>query len=71
MKVKYAAILLVLSCILWLLSDMYWIIQSIMEGWYKPIGLVFSILTMSVPLALIALAIALIMERNENQKAIQ
>jgi len=71
MKVKYAAILLVLSCILWLLSDMYWIIQSIMEGWYKPIGLVFSILTMSVPIALIALAIALIMERNENQKAIQ
>lgn len=70
MKVKYAAILLVLSCILWLLSDMYWIIQSIMEGWYKPIGLVFSILTMSVPIALIALAIALIMERNENQKTI-
>lgn len=70
MKVKYAAILLVLSCILWLLSDMYWIIQSIMEGWYKPIGLVFSILTMSVPIALIAVAIALIMERNENQKTI-
>jgi len=67
MKVKYAAILLVLSCILWLLNDLYWIIQSIVEGWFKPIGLVFSILMMSVPIALIALSIALMMERAKKE----
>lgn len=68
MKVKYAAILLVLSCILWLLNDLYWIIQSIVEGWFKPIGLVLSILMMSVPIALIVLAITLMMERGKKEE---
>ena len=66
MKVKYAAIFLVLSCIFWLLNDVYWIIQSIVEGWYKPIGLIFSILMLSVPIALIALSITLITEKGKN-----
>lgn len=66
MKVKYAAIFLVLSCILWLLNDLYWIIQSIVEGWYKPIGLVFSILMLTVPVALIFLSITLIIEKGKN-----
>ena len=68
MKVKYAAILVILSCLLWLLNDLYWIIQSIIDGWYKPIGMVFSILMMSVPIALIALSIALIMEDSKRVK---
>ena len=70
MKVKYAAIFVILSCLLWLLSDMYWIIQSIVEGWFKPVSLVLSILMMSVPIALIALSIALMMERNEKQNPV-
>ena len=70
MKVKYAAIFVILSCLLWLLNDLYWIIQSIVEGWFKPVSLVLSILMMSVPIALIALSIALMMERNEKQNSI-
>jgi len=66
MKVKYAAIFLVLSCMIWFLNDVYWIIQSISEGWYKPIGLIFSILMLSVPVALIALSITLIIEKGKN-----
>lgn len=68
MKVKYAAIFVILSCLLWLLNDLYWIIQSIVEGWFKPIGLVFSILMMSVPISLIALAITLMMERAKKEE---
>ena len=68
MKVKYAAILVTLSCLLWLLNDLYWIIQSIVEGWYKPTSLVLSILMMSVPVALIALSISLMMERTKKEK---
>jgi hypothetical protein len=66
MKVKYAAIFLVLSCFIWLLNDLYWIIQSIVEGWYKPIGLMFSILMLSVPIALIALSITLIIDKGKK-----
>ncbi len=66
MKVKYAAIFLVLSCIIWLLNDLYWIIKSIVEGWYKPVGLMFSILMLSVPVALIALSITLMIEKGKK-----
>ncbi len=66
MKVKYAAIFLVLSCIIWILNDIYWIFKSIIDGWYKPVGLVFSILMISVPIALIALSITLIIEKGKN-----
>jgi ABC-type uncharacterized transport system permease subunit len=68
MKVKYAAILVILSCLIWLLNDLYWIIQSLIEGWYKPVSLVLSILKMSAPIALIALSIALIMEDSKKVK---
>jgi low temperature requirement protein LtrA len=67
MKVKYAAILVILSCLLWLLNDLYWIIQSIVEGWFKPVSLVLSILMMSVPIALIALSIALMTDRAKKE----
>ena len=67
MKVKYAAIFLGLSCFIWLLNDIYWIIQSFVEGWYSLVRLILSILMLSVPIALIVLSATLIFERGKNQ----
>ena len=42
MKIKYAANLVMLGSLFWLLNELFWIIQSIIDGEVKPISYLLS-----------------------------
>ena len=70
MKNKNAAILLMISSIFWILSDIYWSIQrftGLSWEYYKekPADLIISILIIIVPISLLIFSIALINNKSD------
>lgn len=70
MKNKNAAILLMISSIFWILSDIYWSIQRFTgSSWEyykeKPAGLIISTLMIIVPISLLIFSIALINNKSD------
>ncbi len=77
MKTKNAAIFLMISSIIWILSDLYWTVQRFTGGnWYlykaKPVDLIISTVIIIVPISLLVLSIALINNKTtENTQIIE
>ena len=65
MKTKNAAIFLMISSIIWILSDLYWTVQRFTgDSWdyyryEKPVDLIISTVTIIIPISLLILSIAL------------
>jgi len=71
MKIKSAAIFLMVSSIIWALSDIYWNVHRFTgDNWLyykdKPLDLILSSLTILAPISLILLAIALMKNNIET-----
>ena len=75
MKTKNAAIFLMISSIIWILSDLYWTVQRFTgDNWYyykeKPVDLIISTLLIIGPISLLILSIALMNNKSETNTQI-
>ena len=63
MNIKTASTLLLISSIIWILTDFYWIADGLMSGWLNlfedPITFVVRLMMLAPPIALICLSSAL------------
>lgn len=78
MKTKNAAIFLMISSIIWILSDLYWTVQRFTgDSWdyyryEKPVDLIISTVTIIIPISLLILSIALMNNKTtENTQIIE
>ena len=75
MKTKNAATFLMISSIIWILSDLYWTVQRFTGAswdYYKeePADLIISTLMIIVPISLLILSIALMNNKSETNTQI-
>ena len=60
MDIKSAARFVIISSVLWLIADFYWITRSIVEDYYTALNLIVQLMMVFLPISLIILCNSLI-----------